>query len=56
MERYYKSKLLSIAQTRVDRFISLQYQELHAKQYSKDNITKLLDNTFLVPIVKQREV
>ena len=31
MERYYKSKLLSIAHTRVDRFISLRYQGLNAK-------------------------
>ena len=48
MERY-KSKLLSIAHTRVDHFISLRYQGLNAKQYSKDSITTLSDNTLSVP-------
>ena len=49
MERYYQSKLLSVAHTRVDRFISVRYQGLNAKQYSKDSITKLSDSTFSVP-------
>lgn len=39
MERYYQSKLLSVAHTRVDCFVSVQYQGLNAKQYSKDSIT-----------------
>ena len=56
MERYYKSKLLSIAYTRVDRFISLRYQGLNAKQYSKDSITKLSDSTFSVPSKTERGV
>ncbi|XP_062511396.1 uncharacterized protein LOC134187296 [Corticium candelabrum] len=37
MERYYQSKLLSLAHSRVDRFISLQYQGVNAKAYAKES-------------------
>ena len=53
MDRYYKS---NIAHTRVNRFISLRYQGLNAKQYSKDSITKLSDSTFSVPSKTERGV
>ena len=56
MERYYQSKLLSVAHTRVDRFVSVQYQGLNAKQYSKDSITKLSDSTFSVASKTERGV
>ncbi|XP_062503901.1 uncharacterized protein LOC134180732 [Corticium candelabrum] len=38
MERYYQSKLLSVAHSRVDCFISLRYQGVNAKAYAKVTI------------------
>ena len=48
MERYYQSKLLSVAHSRVDRFISLRYQGLNAKAYDKEQIQQLARHQFSV--------
>ena len=49
MERYYQSKLLSIAHSRVDRFISFCYQGLLARAYNKENIQQLIKSQFSAP-------
>lgn len=56
MERYYQSKLLSVANSRLDRFISLRYQGLTAKAYAKDVIQKLSESCFSVPSKTERGV
>ncbi len=56
MERYYQSKLLSVAHTRVDRYISVRFQGLNAKLYTKENIKKLSTGQFSVPSKTDRGV
>ncbi len=56
MERYYQGKIISIAHSRVDRFISLRYQGLNAKAYCKDIITDISKGCFEVPSKTERGV
>ena len=49
MKRYYQSRLLSVAHSRVDLFIVLHYQGLHARAYSKEHIQQLKISQFSVP-------
>jgi len=56
MERYYQSKLLSIAHSRVDHFVPLQYQGLNSKQYAKDSIVQMQHGIYSVPSKTQRGV
>ena len=56
MERYYQSKLLSVAHSRVDRFISLRFQGLHARAYSKEAIKQLTKSQYSVPSKTERGV
>jgi len=56
MERYYQSKLLSIAHSRVDRYISLRYQGLNSKQYAKDSIVQIQHGIYSVPSKTERGI
>ena len=56
MEQYYQNKLLSIAHSRVDRYISLHYQGLNGALYSKDAIKKIGECHFTVPSKRERGV
>lgn len=56
MERYYQSKIISIAHTHVDRFISIRYRGLNAKAYTKDSITQLSECCFSLPSKQKRGV
>ena len=56
MERYYDSKLLSVAHTRIDRFIYLRYQGLNAKAFEKESITEISKGQFTVPSKHERGV
>ena len=49
MERYYQSKLRSVAHSRVDSFIFLHYQGLHARAYNKEKIHQLTKSQFSDP-------
>ena len=48
MERYYQTKLLSVAHSRLDRFISMRYQGLNAKAYEKGMITQVSNTIYTV--------
>ena len=56
MERYYQSKLLSVAHSRDDRFSSLRYQGVNAKAYTKVTIKQIARECFLVPSKTERGV
>ena len=56
MERYYQSKLMSVAHSRFDRFISLRYQGLNAKSYAKERINEVSRGHFTVSSATERGV
>lgn len=56
IERYYQSKLLSVAHSRVDHFISVRFQGLHARAYKKESIQQLTKGQFSVPSMTERGV
>ena len=56
MERYYQSKLLSVAHSRLDRYVSIRYQGLNSKAYKKESISQVSESHYIVPSKEEREV
>ena len=56
MERYYQSKLLSIALLCINHFISLCYLRIHSREYNKEHVLQLTKSQFSVPSRREKNV
>eukprot|EP00118_Oscarella_pearsei_P019528 m.208172 g.208172 ORF g.208172 m.208172 type:complete len:540 (+) comp39701_c1_seq9:1438-3057(+) len=56
MERYYQSKILSVAHSRIDRYVALRFQGLNSLAFPKETISQLDNGHFTVPSRTERGV